>query len=258
MANHDGHRERLREKFLGANGVQLEDHELLELLLFYSVPRINTNEQAHDLINSFGSLKGVFDADIKDLQRIKKIGESSATLIKVVSALISRYSVQCEDPRQQYNTFSQVSSYLQGLFAGLSTEKVYLLLFNNAMRLIKAVPVGDGSVNMTSISPNMAARTAIEYNAAYVILAHNHPAGLAIPSSEDVKTSYMMKAAFNTIGLTMIDHFLIADGKCVPILRSVENGKKHEKMEVQNYVIRSSEFELEDDLDYELLETINV
>ena len=254
MTNHDGHRERLREKFLSTNGAGLEDHEVLELLLFYSVPRINTNEQAHDLINTFGSLKGVLDADVKDIEKINKVGEKSATLIKIVSALVSRYSVQSEDPRQQYNTFSQVSTYLNGLFAGQSTEKVYLLLFNNAMRLIKALQIGHGSVNMTAVSPNMAARAALEYNASYVILAHNHPAGLAIPSSEDVTTSYAMKAAFQTIGITMIDHFLIADGKCIPILRSVEKGRKKDEPVAQNYVLKSAEFEIEDDIDYDLLE----
>lgn len=256
MANHDGHRERLREKFLSTNGAGLEDHEVLELLLFYSVPRINTNEQAHDLINTFGSLKGVLDADVKDIEKINKVGEKSATLIKIVSALVSRYSVQSEDPRQQYNTFSQVSTYLNGLFAGQSTEKVYLLLFNNAMRLIKALQIGDGSVNMTAVSPNMAARAALEYNASYVILAHNHPAGLAIPSSEDVTTSYAMKAAFQAIGITMIDHFLIADGKCIPILRSVEKGRKKDEPIAQNYVLKSAEFEIEDDIDYDLLKDL--
>ncbi len=256
MATHDGHRQRLKEKYLSANGAALEDHELLELLLFYSIPRVNTNEQAHRLIDTFGSLRGVFDADIKDICKIQGIGETSATLIKVVSSLISRYSVQSEDPRQQFTTFSQVSNYLQGLFAGQSTEKVYLLLFNNAMRLIKAVLIGDGTVNMAMLSPSMAARAALEYNTSYVILAHNHPAGIAIPSSDDVQTSYMMQAAFRTIGLTMIDHFLVADGKCVPIIRSVDKGYKRGDTQTPNYVLKSSDVELEDDLEYDLLEDL--
>ena len=257
MGTHDGHRQRLKEKFLATNGAGLEDHELLELLLFYSVPRINTNEQAHDLINSFGSLKGVFDADVKELCKVDKIGDASSTLIKIVSALISRYSIQGEDPRQKYTTFSQISTYLQGLFVGQSSERVYMLLFNNSMRLIKAVLVGEGAVNMATLSTNIAVRSAVEYNASYVILAHNHPAGLAIPSSDDVQTSYTMKSAFKIIGLTMIEHFLIADGKCVPILRSAEKGRRKGELETQNYVLRSAEFEIDDDLDYELLDNIS-
>jgi len=258
MGTHDGHRQRLKDKFLSNNGIGLEDHELLEVLLYHAVPRINTNEQAHELIKRFGSLRGVFDAGIKELCTVDKVGEASATLIKVVSKLISRYSVQCEDSRQQFHTFSQISSYLQALFAGESTEKVYMLLFNNAMRLIRALPVGEGSVNMASLNSNMTARMAIDNNATYVILAHNHPAGLAIPSSEDVQTSYMMKAAFKTVNITMIDHFLVADGKSVPIMRNVEKGRKRDEIETSNYVfnLKASQFEIEDDLDYELLEIV--
>lgn len=256
MGRHDGHRNRLRNKFLVTNGVGMEDHELLELLLFHSVPRINTNEQAHDLINTFGSLKGVFDADAKDLCRIEKIGERSAALIKVVSALISRYSVQREDPRRKFTTFSQIADYLQGLFAGHSSEKVYILLFNNSMRLIKTLLVGEGAVNMATLSSNIATRSALSYNATYVALAHNHPAGLAIPSSEDVCASYEMQAAFKAIGLVMIDHFLVTDNKCVPILKTVEKGRKREEPKTQNYVLRSFDLVLQDDLDYDLLEYV--
>ena len=85
MSNHNGHRERLKEKFIKTNGRNLEDHELLELLLFYSKPRVNTNDTAHDLISEFGTLNGVFDANISELGRIKGVGDNSALLIKVVS-----------------------------------------------------------------------------------------------------------------------------------------------------------------------------
>ena len=257
MGNHDGHRQRLKEKFLATNGVGLEDHELLEVLLFYSVPRINTNEQAHELINSFGSLKGVFDADVKELCNVDKIGDSSATLIKVVSALMSRYSMQSQDPRQKYTTFSQISTYLQGLFIGHSNERVYMVLFNNSMRIIKTILVGEGVVNMAALDSSMVAKSTLGYNAAYVAIAHNHPAGLAIPSLEDVHVSYAMKDSFKTIGLTMIDHFLVADGKCVPILRTVEKGRRNDDALTKNYVLKSFDFEIEDDLNYELFENIN-
>ena len=98
-----------------------------------------------------------------------------------------------------------------------------------------------------------------------VILAHNHPAGLAIPSSEDVTTSYSIKAALINIGIVMIDHFLVADGKCVPILRTVEKGRKKNEIQIQsqthiqmqNCVIKAPEFELDDDFDYDLLENID-
>ena len=115
--------------------------------------------------------------------------------------------------------------------------------------------IGDGTVNMTSLSPKMAARAALDYNAAYVALAHNHPAGLAIPSTEDVKSSYMVRAAIKAIGISMIDHFLVADGKCVPIIHSVEKGTEKEEA-LENYILKASEFEIEDDLEYDLLENI--
>lgn len=254
MSNHNGHRERLKEKFIKNNGRNLEDHELLELLLFYSKPRVNTNDTAHDLISEFGTLNGVFDANISELGRIKGVGDNSALLIKVVSELISRHYLTNEDPRKQYNKFSEIADYLRGLFVGKSSENIYLLLFNNSMRLIKTLLVGDGTVNMATLVPKMVVEPAIINHASYAIVAHNHPAGLAIPSSEDINTSYVLRSAFNIVDITLIDHFLVADGKCVPIIRSADKCGIKEELRPQDYIFKANEFEIQDDLEYELIE----
>ena len=126
---HDGHRERLRNKFLEAKD-SFEDHELLELLLFYSIPRANTNEIAHDLLDRFGSLQGVFNADVPALMQVEHLGEKSAIFLKTVSEILLRYQMEKFENVSILSSPELLQNYMFSLFVGTDNEKAYILLFN--------------------------------------------------------------------------------------------------------------------------------
>ena len=149
---HDGHRERLKKRFLSSPD-SFEDHELLELILFYSIPRKDTNEIAHDLLNHFGSLKGVFDADFSELIKIKGIKENSATLIKLIPQISRAYLLDKVSDDNLYDRADKIGEYLTSLYVGETVETVYILLLDNSYHLLNTVKLIEGNVNSAVITP---------------------------------------------------------------------------------------------------------
>ena len=142
-ATHAEHRKRLRARFLAAPE-SFEDHELLELLLFYSIPRINTNEIAHDLISRFGSLKGVVDASLSSLQTVKGVGENSALYLRAIAELLFRYERASCDVEAPLSSAASLGKYLRSLFVGTESEISYILLFDTAKRLLLCEKLSTG------------------------------------------------------------------------------------------------------------------
>ncbi len=246
---HAGHRERLRDKYIRSAGNGMEDHEILELLLFYSIPVRNTNDTAHLLLERFGSIRGVFDADIKELAKVDNLGEKSALLIKTVASCISRYNLCSTDTRRPFSTFAQISEYLQNLYAGEANETAYLMLFNNSMRLLGTERIGSGSVNDLPVNMRAIVQAVYNYNASYVILAHNHPAGIAIPSGSDIEMTYRLHRALECMGINFIDHFIVAGKSCTPILHGLDKKKVAYDAEFASDRLAVSRCELENELE---------
>ncbi|MBP3376339.1 MAG: DNA repair protein RadC [Clostridia bacterium] len=219
---HDNHRERLRARFLAA-GESFEDHELLELMLFYCIPRVNTNEIAHRLLERFGSIKGVFNAGPLALMTVDGIGESSALYIRAISEAISRYSRCSIDTRKLLDSREILYEYMQSLFIGTNRETFYLILLTAGKRLILCEKVGKGNAIGASIDPRSICQLAINTEAAFAIVAHNHPDGKAIPSGEDLQLSEHLEWMFNEMQIKLIDHFIVAENKCVPILNGYKS-----------------------------------
>ena len=215
---HSGHRQRMLEKLVRYGGEHFESHELMEILLFYSIPRINTNEIAHRLIDRFGSVRGVLDASIEELCSVEGIGLKSAELIRLVTELYLRCSVESIDTTKQFTKYSQVCEYLNARYIGLSKEVVYLLIFNNSMRLIAAEKIAEGTSNSAAIRSDVVLRCAYSYNSNNVILAHNHPGGKAIPSGADITATGLIRNHIAGYGVKLIEHFVVANGKCTPII----------------------------------------
>lgn len=220
---HALHRERLRTRFL-TSPESFEDHELLELILFYAIPRINTNETAHNLLDRFGSVKGVLDAEYTALAGVDGMGKSSALYMRAISELLIRYERSNVDKRALLNTPEVLRSYLHSLFVGTEREMTYLILLDSSMRLLRCDKVGDGySIGNEIVARNILS-LALNNNAAGAILAHNHPNGKAIPSGEDILVTNHLEWLMRQFGITLIQHFIVADDKCTPILSS-ENHK---------------------------------
>ena len=214
---HDKHRERLRNRFLNSPD-SFEDHELLELVLFYSIPRKNTNEVAHSLLNRFGSVKGVLNANIEALTEVEDVGIKTALYLKSIAKLVSKYSVSEQKSDGLLKSPAAISSFLKSLFIGTQNESSYILLFDNSKRLITCEKIGEGFSMEHNISLRKAVQSALTNNAASAILVHNHPNGKAFPSGEDIHATNRAKMILESLGITLMEHFIVTETECRPII----------------------------------------
>lgn len=214
---HTGHRQRMRERFLAGGLDGFSDHEVFELILFYAIPRRDVNELSHRLVEHFGSLRGVFDADIGELCAVDGIGENAAILIKLMTESFRRYALGDEDMPFVYDTLKKVGEYAVKLYIGVAVEKLYAMLFDNKMMLIDTVMLAEGAVNSVRVSTRTIAEKALKKNASSVILIHNHPNGTPYPSEEDANFSKYLRDTLATLDITLIEHVIVSGRYYVPV-----------------------------------------
>ena len=214
---HAQHRQRMRDRFLSQGLEGFQEHQILEMLLFYSIPRIDTNVIAHRLIDRFGSLRGVLDADYKDLITVDGVGDSSACLIKFIAATSRSYLLSEAKSNDSYDTAEKIGNYLIPLFMNCSVEKTYILLFNGKLELLDTIFICEGSINSTSFSPKAVVESVISHKAAGFVMAHNHPSGLAIPSSNDIELTTQINYICEHLDINFLEHFVVAGNKYTPI-----------------------------------------
>lgn len=216
---HEHHRQRMKERFLREGIENFEPHNVLELLLFFSIPQKDTNEIAHRLIDRFGSLAAVFDAPFSELIKVDGIKEHSATLIKLVPALAQRYISEANSNDGKFlPTMADVGKYFISKYIGATKETVYLLLLDNKYKIIDCVKIHEGSVNSSAITMRKLIELALESKASAAVLAHNHPGGIPVPSADDIFTTKETERAFTLIGVSFLGHILVAGNKYVNIL----------------------------------------
>lgn len=210
---HEGHRDRLRQRFLDEGLDNFQDHNVLELLLFYSIPRKDTNEEAHNLIDTFGSLSGVFNASYEDLCKVKGIGENSATLIKMMPELFKKYEVDIiNNDDVVLNKSELIAKYVSSYFKGLTTEKMYLLCLDSACRVLSFNLISEGIVNATPLNIRTIMEISLKYNASQLILVHNHPSGIVAPSRNDIDATMGIQDLMRKMGMKLSDHIIIGHG----------------------------------------------
>ncbi len=210
---HEGHRDRLRQRFLDEGLDNFQDHNVLELLLFYSIPRKDTNEEAHNLIDTFGSLSGVFNASYEDLCKVKGIGENSATLIKMMPELFKKYEVDIiNNDDVVLNKSELIAKYVSSYFKGLTTEKMYLLCLDSACRVLSFNLISEGVVNATPLNIRTIMEISLKYNASQLILVHNHPSGIVAPSRNDIDATMGIQDLMRKMGMKLSDHIIIGHG----------------------------------------------
>ncbi|CDE18296.1 MAG: JAB domain-containing protein [Eubacteriales bacterium] len=215
---HKDHRKHTKDRFLSEGLDSFEPHNVLELLLFYSIPQKDTNETAHMLINRFGSLSAVFDAPYDDLLTVPGISEHSATLIKLIPAISRRYAMEKNSKVTKLSSIEDIGKYLVARYLGVTEETVLLLLLDNKFGLIDCVKVHEGSVNSSAITMRKLIETALFKRASMVVLAHNHPSGVALPSSDDLFTTQQVKRAFDLVEIGMLAHIIVAGDTFTNIL----------------------------------------
>ena len=217
---HSGHRDRLKKRFLQQGLDGFTDIQALELLLFYSVPRQDTNPIAHNLLNRFGSLSQVLEAPAEELVKVEGIGEHSAVLLRLINEMGRYYLVDRAQRERILPTIEDCARYLQPCFHGRTTETVFLLCLDAKCKVLCCREVGEGSINSAGISIRRIVETALREGASTVVLAHNHPSGIAIPSAEDVQTTRRIAAALRSVEVALADHIVVADGDYVSMVQS--------------------------------------
>jgi DNA repair protein RadC len=208
---HSGHRARVKQRFLRSGLDSFDDHQVLELLLFYAIPQRDVNELAHALLNHFGSLSAVFDAPEQELQQVPGIGENAAVLIKLLPQIGRRYLISKEADSGVIQTSAQAGRFLLPRFFAERDETVYLLCLDVKNKVLGCQCLFRGSINSAQISTRKIVEAALKYNASCVILAHNHPSGMALPSEEDYRTTERISAALRAVGIELRDHIVVAD-----------------------------------------------
>ena len=222
MGVHDGHRQRLKSRFLQQGLGGFEDHNILELLLFYSLPRADTNEIAHDLLNQFGSLSGVFDAPVDSLCKVKGVSTHTASLIKLIPELISIYHSDKLKDTQIINSTNRAGEFFKPRFYGKKNEEVHVMLLDDKKKMIRCEKAFEGTVNTTPITVKKIVSLVLDSNATGVILAHNHPGGVALPSHRDIVSTEKIYKALELINVKLCDHIIVADDDYVSMADSGE------------------------------------
>lgn len=209
----------MRERCLQYGFGNFATHELLEMLLYYSIPRSDTNGVAHSLLERFGSLKGVCEASVDELLLVDGVGQQSAILLRLIPELMKRYAMEDISPREVYDSVGKLADYFVRAFIGLDHECLFMMLLNNRMNMIDCALISEGSVNSSTVPIRLMTQKSLFKKASSVVLAHNHPAGLALPSGRDIEVTETLLGAFDAIGVTLLEHLIVADGRFYPILQ---------------------------------------
>lgn len=218
---HDGHRDRLRQRFLAEGGGNFQDHELLEMLLFYAVPRANTNPLAHRMIEEFGSLSMLLDADPYDIARVCKVKESTGILIALQKEIAVRCAQEKLKVRPVLNSVSKSKEYCTLLLNGRVTECFYIICLDARKRVIHAANVAEGTIQQAIVHPRMVMEAVIKYRAASVIFTHNHPDGICRPSMEDIHLTANLRNLLMQVQVDVVDHMIVSGNQSYSFL---ENG----------------------------------
>lgn len=208
--DHSGHRARLKA-FYAANGMDvMKDYEILEMILFYAIPRKDTRVIARRLLNQFGTIGDVMDADIKELIRVSGLSENGAMLLKMIPDAARAYMLSKKEKKPCLTTTEEQIAYLSDYFVGRTNECFYLLCLDSAGRLLRCRKLAEGEPNKVHVNVKKVSLEIVDSSASCVIIAHNHPQGLALPSHNDVETTKKIAAIVAELGMALLDHIIFS------------------------------------------------
>lgn len=228
---HTGHRKRLRRKLLNFGGESLEMHELLELLLFSAIPRKNTNETAHNLLEKFGSFSAVLEASYQELVSVEGIGEQAAASIMLANTINRMYYIDKYCVKNMKLTPENVKDYVVPLFYGYNEEKLIVLLLDSEFRVKGFKKIADGAKGHLNIEVRDITKYALNADATNVILVHNHPNGISAPSKADLDITKVVDHALALVEVRLIDHLIVANNEINSIFAQMKRLKYAEYTE---------------------------
>ncbi len=211
---HEGHRQRLKKRFLDEGLASFQDHEVLELLLFYAIPQGDTNPIAHRLIEKFSSVKGVFDAPLEELCTVKGVGNHVAVFLKTLPAFSQFYQSLAVRDKKMLMTSFDAGQFVTGMIGSLTKEVFALTCLDAQRRVIAFEIVEEGTVSQSNVSPRKVVECAVRHNASQIILAHNHPSGTLCASESDRILTSRLCNILEEMDIAVIDHIIaVPDGK---------------------------------------------
>ena len=220
MGVHDGHRDRLKKSFIDHGLDSMNDITALELLLFYAVPRRDTNELAHRLINHFGNLSAVFQASVQELQEVSGVGENTAVLITLLPQMMKKSAVSETHEMKQISNSKDAAAFLIPRFMNEKDEILLMLCMDSKRAVICCCEVGRGVVNGIDVNVRFVVEKAMKVRASSVIIAHNHPSGMALPSREDDLFTKRLYKSLALVGIQLEDHLIVANKEYVSVADS--------------------------------------
>lgn len=217
---HAGHRERMKKQAMESGISDFSPHQMLELLLFYTIPQKDTNELAHHLINTFGSLSGVFDAPYEALLEIKGIKEHTASLIKLIPQILREYQIDKFDESRSMKNISDFGDFFTSLFIGITYEATFAVAVDYQMRIRGTKMIAKGDISTTSVPIKSLLDLALKNNSDLLIIAHNHPGGKPDPSVKDITSTQNIAKALKGVGIHLLDHFIVSGSQYVSMQSS--------------------------------------
>jgi len=212
-SDHKGHRERLKKKYRASGIDAFHDYEALELLLCYAVRQEDVKPPAKALLRTFGSIKGVLDADFSELEKISGIGPSSSVALKLVKDLCSLYLKQQAMEKSQITCTSELLNYCKTALGGLKDEQFRVIYLNAQNRIIDDEIIQEGIVNQAVVYPRKVLENALRCKASAIILLHNHPSGHIRPSDADIRLTRTIQETAKALDILVHDHIIIGENR---------------------------------------------
>lgn len=213
--NREGHRKRLQERYLSCGYKSLADYEIIEFLLFPIIPRRDTKALAKELLEKFSTIEGIFEANPKELKKVKGLGDVSTTYLKFIGDLFSYYYEDKvlndkENNRISIRSKNQLLNYLRKNIGISKIEEFKVIFLNSNNEVLGVETLFQGTIDKSAVYPRKILERVMFYNARSIIFAHNHPSGNTSPSSKDIEITKMMKEFFKMVDVSVLDHIIIS------------------------------------------------
>ncbi len=210
--HYHGHRKRLRERFVKSGFEGFAEHERIELLMTLAIPRSDVKRQAKALLEQFGSLRGVLDAPLAELQSVEGIGEVAAISLKVIREAATLYLLETSEEALVLNEPEKLSDFWRMRIGHLKHEVFAVAYLDSAHRLLNdgVEILQEGTIDRAAVYPRRVVEAALQRQAAALVLAHNHPNGNVAPSEQDKTVTRAITLAAETISLRVVDHLIVS------------------------------------------------
>lgn len=205
-----GHRQRLRDRFLAGGDNGLPDYELLELLLFFSIPKIDTKPLAKQLLGRFGSLAGVVNASAEQLAEFQRMDHFTITIFKALRIFAARLVLEDLTERPVLDNWDKLVAYLRAAMAHRMIEQFRLLFLDRRNVLIADEVQHEGSIDHTPVYPREVVKRALALDASALVMVHNHPSNHPQPSKPDIEMTRQVRDALDRVGVVLHDHLIIS------------------------------------------------